>query len=603
MSIDRLPPQNLDSEVAVLGSILVDGTSLATGIPCSTCKGSGVYEGKRCDECGGATVMETLRPDHFYKAAHRTIYQAMLSVYGRGEPVDLVTVSNELNSHLEEVGGASYLSTLGSGAPTSIHIAQYAEVVIQKAASRALISAAGKIAAIGHEDSQDVAEALDRALLELREASAVVNTGRTHFEKSGFRAFSLSASRDSWRLVLSRVDVNEREPKGLITLYAKGHPQAQAELDGYVFCRTVGLFGGTNLKSLAKELGERVGETAETWQKRLDYLAQRTIREAQASAETASIQETPEKIMATPWLFRGRMRIGRTISLFGPGSAGKTTISDGLALSATSGYEIVPYWVPTRKYSVGLLDWDEGKEEHDIRLRAMCQAYEQPLSNFHFRRMARPLVDCADDVGKWLVDEGIEFVIVSPVSRAVRQSQGDPATPIHELYEVLREFHTTNLLIAHVVGSAIGSDRQASREYGSVAQTNDARGSYSVYPQSEEPGRRVVVLKNTKPDALAPRMDAQAVRIEFDPPEPDEFGNYDTIQFLPDMISTTAVPEEGVSQPQRLINVLRQQGPMSEADIASWLGINPTYVRRLVQKARAKATIVNEDKKYRVVEE
>jgi DNA-binding CsgD family transcriptional regulator len=489
---------------------------------------------------------------------------------------------------------------IGDGAPTSIYIGQYAQIIIQKAASRALIGAAGNIAAIGYEDHRDVAEALDRAFLELRGAAALVDTGRTHFEKAGFRAYSLAASRESWKLVLSRVDVNDREPKGLVTLYSPGHPQAQAELDGYVFSRTVGLFGGTNLKSLAKELSERVGEKPEVWQKRLDYLAQRTIREAQASAETILHNSTPDRPQAADWIFRGRIRAGRTISLFGPGSAGKTTISDGLALSACTGVEIVPHWLPAGEHRVMLLDWDEGKEENDARMYAMCHAYGVELKNYTYRRMSRSLADCADDVGKAIVDSGTDFLIVSPVSRALSKASGDQAPLIHELYEVLREFGTANLLIAHVVGSAIGADRPANREYGSVSQRDDARGSYSCYAQSEEPGTRVVVLRHAKPDALMPKMDPQAIRIEFDPPDPEEPGVYDTIRFEEDQIEDKAsAAADGLTQAERLVAALRQQGPMSEGEIAEWLRIRPNYVRRLVQKAREKGqTIVNEDKKY-----
>jgi hypothetical protein len=560
--IDRLPPHAEDAERALLGSVLIDQAALSD-------------------------VMETLRPEHFYRQGNGLIYAAMIEVYNRSEGPDVVTVAAQLNSHLEEVGGLGYLSSLASASPTSINAVEYADIIKRKATMRGLIKAAGDIASVGYESPGDTQEALDRALLSLRDVISKADVGRTHFEKAGFRAYSLAAPNESWKLILSRVDVNDREPKGLMTLYTKANPEAQADLDGYTFCRTVGLFGGTNLKSLAKELAERVGDKPETWAKRLDYLAQRTIREAQASAETASMQETPEKLVHSPWLFRGRMRVGRTISLFGPGSAGKTTISDGLALSACTGYEIIPHWLPTRTFTVGLLDWDEGEEETKVRMRAMCNAYGVTVSDFFFRRMARPLADCADDVGKWLVDNAIELVIVSPVSRAIRQGQGDPAAPIHELYEVLREFHTTNLLIAHVVGSAIDSDRQANREYGSVAQTNDARGSYSVYAQSEEPGRRVVVLKNTKPDALSPRMDPQAIRIEFEPPEPDEAGNYNTIRFELDEIGASPQQSHGrETQVEKFIRILREDGPMGSSEMAIRHGCKADYVRFLVSKAK-----------------
>jgi DNA-directed RNA polymerase specialized sigma24 family protein len=110
----------------------------------------------------------------------------------------------------------------------------------------------------------------------------------------------------------------------------------------------------------------------------------------------------------------------------------------------------------------------------------------------------------------------------------------------------------------------------------------------------------VVVLRHAKPDALMPKMDPQAIRIEFDPPDPEEPGVYDTIRFEEDQIEDKAsAAADGLTQAERLVAALRQQGPMSEGEIAEWLRIRPNYVRRLVQKAREKGqTIVNEDKKY-----
>ena len=231
------------------------------------------------------------------------------------------------------------------------------------------------------------------------------------------------------------------------------------------------------------------------------------------------------------------MRHGRTVSLFGPGSAGKTTIADGLLVSADTGREIIPGWIPTGRFTVGLLDWDEGLDETRVRVHAIANAYSLELTGYHYRRMGRPLADSADEVGRWVVEKGIEVLVISPVNRALRAANGDPGAPVFELYEVLREFGTTNILIDHVVGAAIDSVATASREYGSVAKRDAARGSYSLYQQFEAPGRRVVVLRNTKPDALAPRHEPQAVRIEFDPPYPDLAGTYDRISFHEDVFA------------------------------------------------------------------
>lgn len=142
--IDRLPPQSIEAEQSVLGSILIDRDALIE-------------------------VADFLKPEDFYRQAHGRIYSVMLDLSERREPVDIVTVAEglERNGDLEAVGGRAYLGTLSNSTPTSVHAAQYARIVERKAVLRNLIGAAGKIAGIGYEDPAEIAEAIDRAEAEL----------------------------------------------------------------------------------------------------------------------------------------------------------------------------------------------------------------------------------------------------------------------------------------------------------------------------------------------------------------------------------------------------------------------------------------------------
>jgi replicative DNA helicase len=142
--IDRLPPQNLDSEQAVLGSILIDRDAIIE-------------------------VADFLHPEDFYRQSHGRIYAAMLDLFEHREPIDVVTVAEALerSDELEAVGGPSYLSQLGNDTPTAVHVAQYGRIVERKALLRRLIQAAGRIAAIGYEDGPDIQEAIDRSEAEL----------------------------------------------------------------------------------------------------------------------------------------------------------------------------------------------------------------------------------------------------------------------------------------------------------------------------------------------------------------------------------------------------------------------------------------------------
>jgi replicative DNA helicase len=140
LSIDRLPPQSIEAEQSVLGALLIDRDAVIE-------------------------VAELLRPEDFYRADHGVIYGAILGLYERREPIDLVTVSEALerDGQLDPVGGSAYLTSLINLTPTAVNAVHYARLVERKAVLRNLIAAAGRIAGIGYEDSPDVSESIDRA--------------------------------------------------------------------------------------------------------------------------------------------------------------------------------------------------------------------------------------------------------------------------------------------------------------------------------------------------------------------------------------------------------------------------------------------------------
>ncbi|MBA2382870.1 MAG: replicative DNA helicase [Chloroflexi bacterium] len=142
--IDRLPPQSLEAEQSVLGAILIDRDAVVE-------------------------VAEFLRPADFYRQANGKIFEAVLELFERREPIDIVTVSEALerSNELEGVGGRAYLSSLSNSTPTAVHAVQYARIVERKAVLRNLIGAAGRIAGIGYEDSPEIQESIDRAEAEL----------------------------------------------------------------------------------------------------------------------------------------------------------------------------------------------------------------------------------------------------------------------------------------------------------------------------------------------------------------------------------------------------------------------------------------------------
>lgn len=140
MSQDRLPPQNVEAEQSVLGSLLIDPDAIIR-------------------------VSTFLQPQDFYRETHQTIYKAIMDLHERHIPADLVTVIDELErqNKLELVGGAPYLTSLLNMVPTSVNVEYYGHIVERTHVMRRLIEASGEIAAMAYEDNEDVDEVLDKS--------------------------------------------------------------------------------------------------------------------------------------------------------------------------------------------------------------------------------------------------------------------------------------------------------------------------------------------------------------------------------------------------------------------------------------------------------
>jgi len=136
----RVPPHDLDAERAVIGAMLVSETAIAA-------------------------VAERLAAEDFYSEVHRIIYGAMMRLYSRGEPIDQLTLTNELRSvnEFERIGGRPYVFQIVESVPTAANAGRYADIVRGKALLRAIIDVGSRITEDAFREPEDVTEALDSA--------------------------------------------------------------------------------------------------------------------------------------------------------------------------------------------------------------------------------------------------------------------------------------------------------------------------------------------------------------------------------------------------------------------------------------------------------
>lgn len=137
---EKLPPQNIEAEKSLLGCLMLDKNAIIK-------------------------VGDFLRPKDFYRQNHQQIYQVILELFEKDEPIDLLAVSSRLKEKklLEEIGGNSYLTEIINTVPTATHILNYAKIVQRKRILRDLIEASQEINTLGYNEQEDIDVLLDRA--------------------------------------------------------------------------------------------------------------------------------------------------------------------------------------------------------------------------------------------------------------------------------------------------------------------------------------------------------------------------------------------------------------------------------------------------------
>jgi len=136
----NIPPQNVEAEISLLGAILLDKEAIVK-------------------------VADLVSEADFYKDAHAEIFRAMLQLYEKREPIDVVTLTSRLenNKKLDIIGGSSYIATLASSVPTAAHVVNYGKIVSDKATLRRLIKAANEINNLAMDEKEEITQILDKA--------------------------------------------------------------------------------------------------------------------------------------------------------------------------------------------------------------------------------------------------------------------------------------------------------------------------------------------------------------------------------------------------------------------------------------------------------
>lgn len=195
-SAARMPPQSIDAEMSVLGALMLDKDAMFR-------------------------IADILRPADFYKPAHQEIFQAMLDLIDKREPIDVVSVKNRLREReeLEAIGGMSYLTSLVNLVPAASSVHHYARIVGRKRVHRDLIAAASAISEIAYDEKRDIERVLDEA------EQRIFSISQTSLPQKFFHV--KEALEEAWRRI-EETHSGEKKLRGITT----GFTDLDAKLSG-----------------------------------------------------------------------------------------------------------------------------------------------------------------------------------------------------------------------------------------------------------------------------------------------------------------------------------------------------------------------------------
>ena len=194
--MEKIPPQNIEAEKSILGSMLLEKDAIIN-------------------------VSVWLRPQHFYDDRHALIYSSILDLFENGLPIDLVTLSDKLKKKkvLSKVGGRAYLTELASFVPSAAHAEEYANIVKENSTRRGLISSASEITRLSFDENIGISEVVDRSETLLFDvAQEGVKSDYVHIKELLKEAYERAAN-----------SVNSQEYKGI----SKGFRELDALLGGF----------------------------------------------------------------------------------------------------------------------------------------------------------------------------------------------------------------------------------------------------------------------------------------------------------------------------------------------------------------------------------
>lgn len=552
--IEALPPQSLGAEEGVLAALLVDPDRLEE-------------------------VRRVLRPVDFYQRTNRLIFEAIVALADRGEPIDVITVRGELErtGDLDEVGGSAALAALTRSSGSSVHAAAYAKTVARKATARNVIQVAGEIAGLAYSESPEL---LDQAQIKLLTAAfSSYEDDAAQFTRKGLGYVGVFPP--SIKL----------EAHGLRWSGGELHAELHVTVGGLAIHRArFNLSSTTARTTLAKTLSAR-SSTKVDWTRALEQLCQHILGEERRGEPFERVGRLARR-QGTRYLLYPMMPVDEPTLLFADGGTGKSYLAVAIACSVQAGIPILPGFDLRKKGPVLYLDWETSRDEINERVQAVCAGAGIEPVEFFYRRCTTALTDQVEEVAGLIAQEGIALVVADSLGFALGQQseRGSAEETAIRFFTAVRHLKTTVLGIDHLKKEDAQSKGGPLKPYGSGYKVNAARSTWSVRKQNDVDGD--LILENQKLNN-GRRAAPVGLRATF---EENEDGLTTKVTYSPmEVVDTgTALPSINLQTSQQAmvreyLDTIRR--PAGTEEIAQETGLAKervsTYAGRLVEQGHA----------------
>lgn len=396
------------------------------------------------------------------------------------------------------------------------------------------------------------------------------------FNRAGL-GYALSLPDVATELRVGQVSRSRGELTGELTVSCA--LPAIASQTGHIFRGRFNFSSSQTRGTMAKHLASRTNGAGIDWPEILERFCVAVLTAEAEGQPFVRVGRMPQRI-AERFLVEPLLPLGKTTILFGDGGVGKSYLAVGLAVTVETGDDVIPGFTPAARMPVLYLDWESDRADLDERLKAVCAGAGVDAIEITYRRCIGPLRTQLEAVAQQVTAESVGFVVVDSVGMAMgtsSETSADSNQGAIELFEALgelgagRETGVTVLAIDHVSKEAAGREAGAGKPYGSGYKAFLARSTWELRQGKEKDADGTMHLglyhrKANTSRELAP------IGLKY----VNEDGR--SVYWQREDITEETL-EKGLSQSARINAALRDGGPMTDAELADYTGIDVNSLR------------------------